>query len=87
MPAAGVPGRVVSELPLPAALTSSFALIEDGELCDGTGIAVAAVSDEAQEIYVNPRVRLSSEEAGFVMAHGAMHAGLRHAARCQGRDP
>lgn len=78
---------VISELPLLAALTSSFTLIEDAALCDRMGVEVAAISDATQEIYFNPRVRFTSDEARFVMAHEVMHAGLRHAERRQGRDP
>jgi predicted metal-dependent peptidase len=51
------------------------------------GVEIAAISDQAQEIYFNPRVSVTLEEAKFVMAHELLHAGLRHSARRQGRDP
>ncbi len=50
-------------------------------------IRVAAIDAEAREIYFNPLVALNDAEARFVMAHELLHAGLRHQARCQGRDP
>jgi predicted metal-dependent peptidase len=78
---------MLSEDPLLAALAASFALIEDAALCDAMGVDIAAISDEAQEIYVNPRVSLTLEQARFVIAHELLHAGLRHSARRQGRDP
>ena len=78
---------VLSEYPLLAALAASFALIEDAKLCQNMGVEIAAISDQTQEIYVNPRVSLTLEEAKFVMGHELLHAGLRHSARRQGRDP
>lgn len=78
---------VISEFPLLAALASSFTLIEDEDLCAAMGVDVAAISDQSQEIYFNSKVQLSEPEARFVMAHELMHAGLRHTARRQGRDP
>ncbi len=78
---------IVSEYPLLAALASSFKLIEDEKLCDQMAVQVAAICDETQEIYVNPRVALSEEEARFVLAHEFLHSGLRHILRRQGRDP
>lgn len=45
------------------------------------------VDAEAQEIYLNPFAGLGEEECRFVMAHELLHAGLRHHARRQGRDP
>ncbi|XWN31412.1 MAG: hypothetical protein ROR55_28845 [Devosia sp.] len=76
-----------SNFPLLGALASAFTLVEDEAVCASLRIEVAAISDEAQEIYVNPRVRMSEEEARFVLAHELLHAGLRHVARRQGRDP
>jgi len=78
---------VISEYPLLAALAASFTLIEDAELCRSLGVEVAAISDAAREIYFHPRIRFTEGEARFVMAHELLHAGLRHAARRQGRDP
>ena len=77
---------VISEFPLLAALAASFTLIEDEHLCRQMGVSVAAISDGAQEIYVNPRTKLSEDEARFVVAHELLHAGLRHTVRRQGRD-
>lgn len=78
---------VISEFPLLSALAASFTLVEDEEVCDAMDVGIAAISDEAQEIYFNPRVRMSEDEARFVVAHELLHSGLRHIARRQGRDP
>lgn len=78
---------VISEFPLLAALASSFDLVEDAGVCENLRVEVAAISDAAQEIYVNPRITFTDEEARFVMAHELLHAGLRHTQRRQGRDP
>ncbi|MEM7423961.1 MAG: VWA-like domain-containing protein, partial [Pseudomonadota bacterium] len=78
---------VISEYPLLAALASSFELIEDEQICENLRIEVAAISDAVQEVYVNPRVSFTEDEARFVMAHELLHAGLRHTERRQGRDP
>lgn len=86
-PARAARAFVVSHLPLLAALASSFTLVEDRETCLRTGVSVAAISDETQEIFVNPDADLDDDEAVFVMAHEFLHAGLRHTARRQGRDP
>jgi len=77
---------MISEYPLLAALASSFKLIEDEEICRNMAVEVAAICDETQEIYINPRISLNEEEARFVLAHEFLHAGLRHMARRQGRD-
>ncbi len=77
---------VISEFPLLASLASSFTLIEDHELCQSMGVTVAAISDQTQEIYFNPRISITEEEAKFVMTHEFLHVGLRHTARRQGRD-
>ena len=77
---------VISEFPLLAALASSFKLIEDAELCRSMDVGIAAIWDETQEIYVNPDIKFTEDEARFVMAHELLHAGLRHTARRQGRD-
>jgi predicted metal-dependent peptidase len=77
---------VISEFPLLAALASSFHLIEDEALCQAMHVEVAAISDQTHEIYVNPKIRFSEEEARFIMAHELLHAGLRHSMRRQGRD-
>lgn len=75
----------ISEFPLLASLAASFTLIEDGALCDAMKVEVAAICDETQEIYFNPRVSFTEQEARFVMAHELLHTGLRHTARRQGR--
>ncbi|MEM9725131.1 MAG: VWA-like domain-containing protein [Pseudomonadota bacterium] len=85
--AAQARAAILQELPLLAALAASFAIVEDAELCARLDIAVAAISDAAQEIYFNPNAGLSPHEARFVMAHELLHAGLRHTPRRQGRDP
>ena len=76
----------ISSYPLLGALAESFEIIEDPHICIRLGISVAAVDDEAKEIYVNPAAGLSTEEARFVLAHELLHVGLRHQSRCQGRD-
>lgn len=78
---------ILSEYPLLAALASSFTLIEDETRCSQMSISVAAICDETQEIYVNPRAALREEEARFVLAHEFLHAGLRHSVRQEERDP
>lgn len=77
----------ISHYPLLGALASAFELVTDAEACRRMEIAIAAVDDEAREIYCNPNAGLAEEEWRFVMAHELLHAGLRHQARRQGRDP
>lgn len=77
----------MSNYPLLGSLAAAFTLIEDAEICRRMDIHVAAVDPEAREIYVNPLIALNDIEARFVMAHELLHVGLRHQARCQGRDP
>jgi predicted metal-dependent peptidase len=48
---------------------------------------VAAVDVHLGEIHLNPNRHLGLEECKFVLAHEALHAGLDHAQRRQGRDP
>jgi predicted metal-dependent peptidase len=55
-------------------------------VCYRLGISVAAVDMQRQEIYLNPGAGLGDDELRFVMAHELLHVGLRHDARCQGRD-
>ncbi len=76
----------ISSYPLLASLAATFKVIDDAEICAQMGISIAAVSSEAQEIYVNPHAFLSFEETKFVIAHELLHVGLRHEQRCQGRD-
>ncbi len=77
----------LASYPLLGALAVNFELIEDAEICKRWGIHVAAVDAEAREIYFNPLIGLNFAECQFVMAHEFLHVGLRHQARCQGRDP
>ncbi len=77
----------MSNFPLLGALAASFKLIEDATACRNLDIRIAAVDAEARELYVNPLLALDDAEARFVLAHELLHVGLRHQARCQGRDP
>ena len=77
----------ISNYPLLGALATSFTLIEDPLICHRQQISIAAVNVEAREIYINPHAGLNAEELRFVMAHELLHVGLRHDARCGGRDP
>jgi predicted metal-dependent peptidase len=77
----------MSSYPLLGALATNFKLIEDAKLCQRLDISIAAIDEELQEIYINPDAGLSELEARFVIAHELLHAGLRHSARRQGRDP
>lgn len=77
----------ISSYPLLGALAAGFTIIEDPLLCTRMGISVAAVNACMKEIYINPAAGLDEYECRFVMAHELMHVGLRHQARCQGRDP
>jgi predicted metal-dependent peptidase len=77
----------VSSYPLLGALARSFELVEDAELCARLDIAVAAIDEQAQVVYVSPRAGLQTEQARFVLAHEYLHVGLRHLDRRRGRDP
>jgi predicted metal-dependent peptidase len=77
----------VSAYPLLGALAAGMRVVADAGLSRQWHIAVAAVSPEAAEIYVNPMTRLSVAEWRFVLAHELLHAALRHDARVGGRDP
>ncbi|HYR10916.1 MAG TPA: VWA-like domain-containing protein [Longimicrobium sp.] len=77
----------IHSYPLLGALAAAFRVIEDAELCRRLDISIAAVDDASQEIYMNPFAGLDEEECRFVMAHELLHAGLRHQARRQGREP
>lgn len=77
----------VNSYPLLGALAAAFRIVEDPLACIRQGISVAAVNVHVQEIYVNPAAGLPEDECRFVMAHELLHVGLRHDARCQGRDP
>ncbi len=77
----------ISSYPLLGALAAGFIIIEDPLLCTRMDISVAAVNAYMKEIYINPAAGLDEYECRFVMAHELLHVGLRHQARCQGRDP
>ena len=77
----------ISSFPLLGALTAGFTLIEDPVVCTRMDISVAAVNAYMKEIYINPAAGLDEYECRFVMAHELLHVGLRHQARCQGREP
>lgn len=78
---------VISSYPLLGALAARFAIVDDPVLCARMDVAVAAVNETVQEIYVNPVAGLDEDEARFVIAHELLHVGLRHADRREGRDP
>ena len=77
----------MASYPLLGGLAAAFEIVENAEVCHRLDIQVAAIDDEAREVYINPRAGLSTAELRFVMAHELLHAGLRHSARRQGRDP
>jgi predicted metal-dependent peptidase len=76
----------INNFPLLGSLAAAFKIIEDAQVCQRLSISVAAVDAESQEIYINPAAGLDQEECRFVMAHELLHVGLRHQARCEGRD-
>jgi predicted metal-dependent peptidase len=76
----------IANYPILGALATGFKIIESAEVCRSLDIAIAAVSPEAGEIFMNPAAALSYEECRFVMAHELLHVGLCHQQRCQGRD-
>jgi predicted metal-dependent peptidase len=77
----------MTHYPLLGSLAAAFRLVEDEAVCRRLDVQVAAVDAEAREVYFNPRIGWSENEARFVIAHELLHAGLRHQARTQGRDP
>ena len=80
-------GWFISSYPLLGGLAAAFKLVEDAEVCRTHGIAAAAISPAAAELYVNPLSGLEDGERRFVIAHELLHAGLRHDTRGGGRDP
>ena len=78
---------LINSYPLIGSLLAAFTLVEDARVCMQEGISVAAIDDQIREIYISPGAALDEEECRFVLAHEVLHAGLRHAARRQGRDP
>ncbi len=77
----------ISRFPLLGSLAAHFTIVEDSQVCSRMQITVAAVDEEAKELYVNPAAGLHVESARFVLAHELLHVGLRHQVRRQGRDP
>ncbi|MGW6688138.1 vWA domain-containing protein [Streptomyces sp. NPDC054961] len=77
----------VSSYPLLGGLAAGLRLVADAELARAQGIAIAAVSASAGEIYVNPLRSLTDGEWRFVLAHEMLHAALRHGERRGARDP
>ncbi|WP_220447378.1 vWA domain-containing protein [Nonomuraea deserti] len=77
----------VSSYPLLGALAAGMKIVSDAELARGWDIAIAAVSAEAGEIYVNPLATHTEAEWRFVLAHEMLHAALRHGERAGLRDP
>jgi predicted metal-dependent peptidase len=77
----------ISRFPLLGSLAAHFTLVEDPQVCQRMQITVAAVDEEAQEIYINPSAGLHEEGSRFVIAHELLHVGLRHQSRRRGRDP
>jgi predicted metal-dependent peptidase len=77
----------VSSYPLLGAVAAGLTIVDDPEIARAWDIAIAAVSAEHGEVYVNPHVQLSPEEWRFVLAHEMLHAALRHDRRADGRDP
>ncbi len=76
-----------SHLPVIGALLDRFRVVVDVETCRRMDIPVGAVSDDAQEIYLNPANLSGEDQYRFVLAHELLHAGLRHGDRSGGRDP
>lgn len=77
----------VTNYPLLGGLAAAFTLVEDADVARRHQVAVAAICPVAAELYLNPLAGLSAGECRFVIAHELLHAGLRHDARCGGRDP
>ncbi|WP_330451345.1 MULTISPECIES: DUF2201 family putative metallopeptidase [unclassified Streptomyces] len=77
----------VSSYPLLGGLAAGLKIVADAEVARTHGIAIAAVSAVAGEIYINPLRGFTDEEWRFVLAHEMLHAALRHGERRGGRDP
>ena len=77
---------LIDHYPLLGSLALAFEVIEDQRVLAGLGIGLGAVEASARRIYLDGR-RMSDLECRFVLAHEILHAGLRHQARCGGRDP
>ncbi|MCI8537165.1 MAG: peptidase [Oscillospiraceae bacterium] len=77
----------VSSYPLLGAIAAGFKLVTDEAAVNRLRVPVAAVSSRMQEIYVNPKAKLTQQEWRFVLAHEFLHAALRHDVRCGDREP
>ncbi|MEU9300026.1 hypothetical protein [Streptomyces sp. NPDC048269] len=77
----------VSSYPLLGGLAAGLKIVADAELARAQGIAIAAVSASAGEIYVNPLRTFTDGEWRFILAHEMLHAALRHGGRRGARDP
>ncbi|MFE9632553.1 hypothetical protein [Streptomyces sp. NPDC006463] len=77
----------VSSYPLLGGLAAGLKIVADAELARSQGIAIAAVSASAGEIYVNPLRTFTDGEWRFILAHEMLHAALRHGERRGARDP
>lgn len=77
----------IDRYPLLAGVVAGFKIVTDPLLCQAFDIGIAAIDISDGIIYVNPAAGLDTEESIFVIAHEILHAGLRHDARCLGRDP
>jgi predicted metal-dependent peptidase len=75
-----------THLPVIGALLDRYRVVADVDICRRMDIRVAAISDAAQEIYLNPATIGGEAQYRFVLAHELLHAGLRHGDRCGGRD-
>lgn len=77
----------ISSYPLLGAIAASFRIIDDNDVAWRMHVPIAAVSPALQEIYINPKARLTLEEWKFILAHEFLHAALRHDLRCEDRNP
>lgn len=73
--------------PLLSALTASFEIVEDIQVCKQLDIQIAAVSAIHKTIYINPLANLNELGMRFVIAHEILHIALAHPQRRAGRDP
>lgn len=77
----------VKNYPLLGAVLQHLKIVENAKFCERMGVRVAAVCPRRRELVLNPGWALDDNELRYVMAHMALHAGLRHAERCKWRDP
>jgi len=76
----------VKNYPLLGAVLQHLKIVENAKFCERMGVRVAAVSPRKRELILNPGWALDDNELRYVMAHMALHAGLRHAERRKWRD-